>query len=81
MLFFQILMRSARAVCFSLSPFTQHGSTGTAQVWLLGKMRVTASLACSSAPGEGEGAAVLTLFASPNQLERLLAGDVSWTVP
>lgn len=41
MLFFQIPSRSTGAVCFSLSMFTQHGSTGTAHIWQLDKIRVT----------------------------------------
>lgn len=61
MLFFQIPSRSTCGVCFPLSLFTQHGSTGTAHTWLLGKIRVTASLTSSSTPGEWEGAAVLVL--------------------
>lgn len=59
MLFFQIPLRSSCAVCFSPSSFTQHGSTGAAQFGLLGRVRVTASLTCSSPPREWEGAAVL----------------------
>lgn len=38
MLFFQIPSRSSCAVCFSPSSFTQHGSTGTAQFGLLGRV-------------------------------------------